>query len=34
MVDPYYGARDGFDIAYEQMKRFTEGFIKNVLDSS
>lgn len=31
--DPYYGARDGFTIAYEQMKRFSEGFIAQVLES-
>ena len=30
--DPYYGARDGFAIAHEQMKRFSEGFIAQVLD--
>ena len=28
VVDPYYGARDGFDIAYKQMVRFTNGFIQ------
>ena len=31
--DPYYGARDGFTVAYEQMKRFSEGFITQVLES-
>ncbi len=31
VVDPYYGARDGFDVAYEQMVRFTKGFVKQVL---
>ena len=30
VVDPYYGARDGFDVAYKQMVRFTDGFIKQV----
>ena len=30
--DPYYGARDGFEIAYEQMIRFSKGFIAQVLD--
>ena len=30
--DPYYGARDGFTIAYGQMKRFSEGFIEQILD--
>ncbi len=29
--DPYYGARDGFEIAYEQMLRFSKGFIGEVL---
>lgn len=28
VVDPYYGGKDGFDIAYEQMGRFTQGFLK------
>ena len=32
VVDPYYGAKDGFAIAYEQMKRFSKGFIAQVLD--
>ncbi|KAL8801486.1 MAG: hypothetical protein Q9223_007011 [Gallowayella weberi] len=32
VVDPYYGARDGFTIAYEQMTRFTKGFIEQVLE--
>ncbi|KAI4289007.1 MAG: hypothetical protein L6R35_001731 [Caloplaca aegaea] len=31
VIDPYYGARDGFTIAYEQMTRFTRGFIEEVL---
>ena len=30
--DPYYGTSDGFDIAYEQMVRFSRGFITEVLD--
>lgn len=29
--DPYYGARDGFEIAHEQMVRFSKGFIKEVV---
>ena len=33
VVDPYYGARDGFSIAYEQMVRFSNGYIEQVLDS-
>ena len=31
VVDPYYGARNGFDIAYEQMVRFSKGFLSQVL---
>ncbi|KAI4179942.1 MAG: hypothetical protein L6R41_007550 [Letrouitia leprolyta] len=31
VVDPYYGARDGFTIAYEQMTRFSKGFVEQVL---
>lgn len=31
VVDPYYGARDSFTIAYEQMTRFSKGFIEQVL---
>ena len=29
--DPYYGALDGFEIAYEQLTRFSKGFIDEVL---
>ncbi|KIN06495.1 hypothetical protein OIDMADRAFT_17344 [Oidiodendron maius Zn] len=25
--DPYYGARDGFDVAYEQCVRFSKNFL-------
>ncbi|KAL2045249.1 hypothetical protein N7G274_002332 [Stereocaulon virgatum] len=32
--DPYYGARNGFEIAYEQMVRFSKGFIAHVLDET
>ncbi len=32
--DPYYGARNGFEIAYELMVRFSKGFIGEVLDKS
>jgi low molecular weight phosphotyrosine protein phosphatase len=28
--DPYYGGRDGFDIAYEQCVRFSKNFLKDV----
>ncbi|KAL8831306.1 MAG: hypothetical protein Q9170_005364 [Blastenia crenularia] len=31
VIDPYYGARDGFTIAYEQMTRFSKGFVEQVL---
>ena len=31
VVDPYYGARDGFKIAYEQMVRFSRGFIEQAV---
>jgi len=30
VIDPYYGADDGFAIAYEQMVRFTDGFLKHL----
>jgi low molecular weight phosphotyrosine protein phosphatase len=26
--DPYYGARDGFDVAFEQCTRFSKNFLK------
>ncbi|KAL8968654.1 MAG: hypothetical protein Q9183_002363 [Haloplaca sp. 2 TL-2023] len=31
VVDPYYGARNGFTIAYAQMTRFSSGFVEQVL---
>lgn len=31
VVDPYYGATNGFDVVHEQMVRFSNGFIKQVL---
>ena len=31
VVDPYYGARNGFEVAYEQMVRFSKGFVAEVL---
>ncbi|OCL11208.1 phosphotyrosine protein phosphatases I [Glonium stellatum] len=34
VVDPYYGSRDGFEIAYEQMVRFTNGFLKTLEDQA
>ncbi|PSK58597.1 hypothetical protein B9Z65_6612 [Elsinoe australis] len=30
VIDPYYGARNGFDVAYDQMVRFTGGFLKEL----
>ena len=27
VIDPYYGGKKGFDIAYEQVERFSQGFI-------
>lgn len=27
VVDPYYGYNNGFDIAFEQMRRFSKGFL-------
>jgi len=30
VVDPYYGGRNGFEVAYEQMTRFTDGFLKSL----
>ena len=28
--DPYYGARDGFDVAYEQCMRFSKNFLNDI----
>ena len=28
--DPYYGGNEGFSIAYEQMERFSDGFLKTL----
>lgn len=28
--DPYYGGRDGFEIAYEQVKRCGEGLLREI----
>ncbi|KAF2817092.1 phosphotyrosine protein phosphatases I [Mytilinidion resinicola] len=30
IADPYYGARNGFEIAYEQVVRMTNGFLKTL----
>ena len=32
VADPYYGERNGFAVAYEQMVRFSNGFVAQVLD--
>jgi len=32
VIDPYYGARNGFDVAYEQMERFSDGFLRALHD--
>ena len=34
VVDPYYGANNGFAVAYEQMVRFSNGFIAQVLEAA
>ncbi|MCJ1471412.1 hypothetical protein MMC13_000051 [Lambiella insularis] len=31
VIDPWYGDRHGFEVAYEQMIRFSHGFIEAVL---
>jgi len=28
--DPYYGSKDGFEVAYEQCSRFSKNFLKDV----
>ena len=33
VADPYYDGTEGFDIAYEQMVRFSKGFVAQVLDA-
>ena len=30
VVDPYYGGRNGFEVAYEQMTRFGQGLLKHI----
>lgn len=30
VVDPYYGDNNGFDVAFEQMKRFSAGFLEHL----
>lgn len=33
VVDPYYGADNGFDVCFEQMMRFGKGFLKSLEES-
>ena len=30
--DPYYGGRDGFEVAFEQVSRFAQGLLKHIED--
>lgn len=32
--DPYYGASNGFDIVYEQVTRFTNNFLQEVVNKN
>jgi low molecular weight phosphotyrosine protein phosphatase len=32
--DPYYGGRDGFETAFEQVKRFGEGFLESISEKA
>jgi low molecular weight phosphotyrosine protein phosphatase len=32
VVDPYYGADNGFDVVYEQVHRFSRNFLDQVVD--
>lgn len=34
VVDPYYGTNDGFEIAYDQMVRFTKIFMEKELHAN
>lgn len=34
VVDPYYGADDGFEVVYEQVERFSRAFLKEVVERS
>lgn len=34
VVDPYYGYDNGFDIAFEQMQRFSTGFLEHIQSQS
>lgn len=30
VIDPYFGARNGFEVAHEQMVRFSKGFMMQI----
>lgn len=30
IIDPYYGGRDGFQVAYEQVTRFGKGLLEHI----
>lgn len=32
VVDPYYGADDGFEVCFEQMERFSKAFLREVVE--
>lgn len=32
VIDPYYGADNGFEIVYEQVQRFSKNFLEQVVD--
>lgn len=34
VVDPYYGYDNGFDLAFEQMQRFSKGFLEHLQKES
>lgn len=34
VVDPYYGGRNGFEVAYEQMERFGRGLLRHIEDEA
>jgi len=34
VIDPYYGADNGFDVVYEQVKRLSQNFLQQVTNMS
>lgn len=34
VIDPYYGANNGFDIVFEQVSRFSNNFLQQVVDTN